>query len=115
MASTPYMRVHHLIGTPKHQIPFWQSYRWNHKPVTSTPATLTGNPSELYSYAMRIAWKDGSDWLVVDTRVSATTNRHLSAVHNAIAGSGYLMVGTETHYAGRFGEPVPVIRYRATR
>ena len=63
--------------------------RWHRSPRNATPATISGGPESIYSYQLRIAWKDGDDWLVTNERNSPTTNRHIAAAHMAMPELGY--------------------------
>ncbi len=85
MASTPVDRVHYLIG------------EWNYRPAVTTPATLSGGPTGIYSYRLLIAFMDGSDMLITTEKNSPTTNRHIQACRlTATMRLGLSDVGTET-------------------
>jgi hypothetical protein len=64
--------------------------RWQRVPSNDSPATISGGPESIYSYRLRIARKDGEDWVVTNERNSPTTNRHIAACHMAMTELGFL-------------------------
>ena len=86
----------------------------------NSPATISGGPHEIRSYALPIAWKDGDEWIVTNEQNSPTTNRHIRAAHMALAELGYVATGDKTIHITRHVpwsgfEPVavPVTSYRS--
>jgi hypothetical protein len=105
MASYPLNRVRYLLNLPLDT----NSYR---DPVTQTPTTLSGNPDMLFSYRMPIVWRQqNGDYLVTNERISATTNRHIHAVHSVLS-MEYKRIGEEKHPAPWEGTNQTVTRYR---
>lgn len=113
MPSSPDNRVRHLLGLPLDTRCSWR------KPVTQSPVTLTGGDTGLYSYRMPIAWRDGNDWIVTRERSSATTNRHIHAVHGVMRdtfgpGTDETIIMNRRYPYSFYGEEaVPVTRYKA--
>jgi hypothetical protein len=60
-----------------------------HSGYQATPATISGGPESIYSYRLRIAWKDGDDWTVHESNSTPTTNRHIRACHMAMEELGF--------------------------
>ena len=86
------------INRIKHLITGEKPYKHYGKPpgpfltvrqAPQSPATISGGPESIYSYQLRISWKDGDDWLVTNERNSPTTNRHIAAAHMAMPELGY--------------------------
>lgn len=85
MAHTPYTRVAHLLSIPTSDLPIWQQ----RPTVTATPTTLSGDPDQICSYGLTIAYRSGTGYMVYDDKNSATTNRHVSALKSVLEGQGY--------------------------
>jgi hypothetical protein len=62
-----------------------------------SPATISGGPESIYSYRLKIAWKDESgDWIIHPDDNSPTTNRHIRAARMALEELGYVKFGAPT-------------------
>jgi hypothetical protein len=62
-----------------------------------SPATISGGPDAIYSYRLKIAWKDESgDWIIHPDDNSPTTNRHIRAARMALEELGYVKFGAPT-------------------
>lgn len=81
MASTPYSRIAHItgLGLPSYA----------RQAATTSPTTITGSLTAVYSYQLPIALKVDEAWLVWDTPNSPTTNRHLSALQAVLTANTY--------------------------
>ena len=97
----------------------YASCRGWEKGSPGSPATINGGPECIRSYALPIAWRDGSDYIVTNERNSPTTNRHISAAHCAMTEMGYDAIASEVEIINRrrpngFYEdtPIAVTRYR---
>lgn len=107
-------RIRYLITG---SYPYAECRGWE-KGSPQSPSTISGSSSEIRSYAMPIAWRDGEDWIVTNEWSSATTNRHIRAAHDAMEAMGYVKVAEETvpitrrrPYSFFATESIPVTRY----
>lgn len=88
MALYPYARIAHITGLDR--APYMTASAYGHK-STSTPTTLTGSPTAVYSYALCIGFKDRESdaWWVYPDISSPTTNRHIRALGSVLQENGY--------------------------